>query len=256
MNNRAMPHRTSKLRLECRPHRTHPARCVGGDTHSAWDTGDWSGVAQEVATTVGNGTLQASPPSVLQGTEVALQPLADSGSHMPWLSNGLAVHLEVTSMRTNRHCACSPQEPDRQPPITPAHASLVGVASRLGVPLEYLHWCTRSEGRDGGTSPQRTVHSSGRMPKWHHSPSTSACPVCHAPCVTFRLVVAPLRGPGRSPVLPFACCVGSLLSVGRCGRCSCWCHFRVRGAQSWKRLCVEHCWCRRGRGAKGQKQHL
>ena len=43
------------------------------------------------------------------------------------------------------------------------------------------------------------------------------------PCVTFRLVVAPLRGPGRSPVLPFACCVGSLLSVGRCGRCSCWC---------------------------------
>ena len=43
------------------------------------------------------------------------------------------------------------------------------------------------------------------------------------PCVTFRLAVAPLRGPGRSPVLPFACCVGSLLSVGRCGRCSCWC---------------------------------
>ena len=51
------------------------------------------------------------------------------------------------------------------------------------------------------------------------------------PCVTFRLVVAPLRGPGRSPVLPFACCVGSLLSVGRCGRCSCWCRFRVCGAQ-------------------------
>ena len=51
------------------------------------------------------------------------------------------------------------------------------------------------------------------------------------PCVTFRLVVAPLRAPGRSPVLPFACCVGSLLSVGRYGRCSCWCRFRVRGAQ-------------------------
>ena len=49
--------------------------------------------------------------------------------------------------------------------------------------------------------------------------------------MTFRLVVAPLRGPGQSPVLPFACCVGSLLSVGRCGRCSCWCCFRVRGAQ-------------------------
>ena len=51
------------------------------------------------------------------------------------------------------------------------------------------------------------------------------------PCVTFRRVVVSLRGPGRSPVLPFACCVGLLLSVGRCGRCSCWCHLRVRGAQ-------------------------
>ena len=30
--------------------------------------------------------------------------------------------------------------------------------------------------------------------------------------MTFRLVVAPLRGPGQSPVLPFACCVGLLLS--------------------------------------------
>ena len=51
------------------------------------------------------------------------------------------------------------------------------------------------------------------------------------PCVTFRLVVVSLRGPGQSPVLPFACCVGALLSVGRCGRCSCWCRSRVRGAQ-------------------------
>ena len=49
--------------------------------------------------------------------------------------------------------------------------------------------------------------------------------------MTFRRVVISLRGPGQSPVLPFACCVGSLLSVGRCGRCSCWCRFRVRGAQ-------------------------
>ena len=51
------------------------------------------------------------------------------------------------------------------------------------------------------------------------------------PCVTFRRIVAPLRGPGQSPVLPFACCVGLLRSVGRCGRCSCWCRYRVRGAQ-------------------------
>ena len=52
------------------------------------------------------------------------------------------------------------------------------------------------------------------------------------PCVTFRRVVVSLRGPGQSLVLPFACCVGSLRSVGRCGRCSCWCRFRVRGALS------------------------
>ena len=52
------------------------------------------------------------------------------------------------------------------------------------------------------------------------------------PRVTFRRVDVPVRGPGQSPVLPFACCVGSLRSVGRCGRCSCWCRFRVRGAQS------------------------
>ena len=58
----------------------------------------------------------------------------------------------------------------------------------------------------------------------HHRPVT--------PRVTFRRVVVSLRGPGQSPVLPFACCVGSLRSVGRCGRCSCWCRFRGRGAQS------------------------
>ena len=51
------------------------------------------------------------------------------------------------------------------------------------------------------------------------------------PCVTFRRVVVPLRGPGQSPARPFACCVGSLRSVGRCGRCSGWCRFRVRRAQ-------------------------
>ena len=51
------------------------------------------------------------------------------------------------------------------------------------------------------------------------------------PGVTSRLVVVSLRAPGQSPVLPFACCVGSLLSVSRCGRCSCGCCFRVHGAQ-------------------------
>ena len=46
------------------------------------------------------------------------------------------------------------------------------------------------------------------------------------PRVTFRRVAVSLRGPGQSPVLPSACCVGSLRSVGRCGRCSCWCRSR------------------------------
>ena len=52
-----------------------------------------------------------------------------------------------------------------------------------------------------------------------------------APRVTFRRVAVSLRGPGQSPLLPFACCVSALRSVGRCSRCSCWCRFRVRGAQ-------------------------
>ena len=70
-------------------------------------------------------------------------------------------------------------------------------------------------------------------------PTKRQCPP-PPPCVTFRLVVASLRGPGQSPVLSFACCVGLLLSVGRCGRCFCWCRFRVCGAQ-W--LVCWGCWC-------------
>ena len=69
-----------------------------------------------------------------------------------------------------------------------------------------------------GTFPQRQAES-------HPSPRPPA------PYVTFRLVVVSLRGPGQSPVLSFPCCIGSLLSVSRCGRCSRWCRFRVRGAQ-------------------------
>ena len=77
-------------------------------------------------------------------------------------------------------------------------------------------------------TPQPHLHPWPLSPSARLSPpDASAAP---ASCVTFRRVVVPLRGPGQSPVLPFACCVGSLLSVGRCGRCSCWCRFRVRGA--------------------------
>ena len=72
--------------------------------------------------------------------------------------------------------------------------------------------------------------------------SPHQAPPSPPPRVTFRRVVVPLRGPGQSPVLPFACCVGSLLSVGHCGfgqnvvililvKRSGRCHFRVRGAQ-------------------------
>ena len=46
------------------------------------------------------------------------------------------------------------------------------------------------------------------------------------PCVTLRRVAVSLRGPGQPPVLPFTCCAGSMLSVGRGGRCSCWCCFQ------------------------------
>ena len=52
-----------------------------------------------------------------------------------------------------------------------------------------------------------------------------------APCVTFRRGAVSLRGPGQSPVLPFACCVGSLCFVGRRGLCPRWRRFRVRRAQ-------------------------
>ena len=64
-------------------------------------------------------------------------------------------------------------------------------------------------------------------------PVFNALNSCLSPplCVAFRLVVVSLRGPGQSPVLPSACCVGLLLSVDRCGRCSCWWRFRVSGAQ-------------------------
>ena len=49
------------------------------------------------------------------------------------------------------------------------------------------------------------------------------------PCVTFRRVAVSLRGPRQSPVLPFACCVGSMLSDGRCALCSVWRRFWLAG---------------------------
>ena len=68
--------------------------------------------------------------------------------------------------------------------------------------------------------PRGTRRAPGQTCDFHDCSLCSSFIAGRAPSVTFRLVVVPLRGPGRSPVLPFACCVGSLLSVGRCGRCS------------------------------------
>ena len=51
----------------------------------------------------------------------------------------------------------------------------------------------------------RQAHFPARSPELRAPPPPP-------PRVTFRQVVAPLRGPGQSPVLPFACCVGLLLS--------------------------------------------
>ena len=47
-------------------------------------------------------------------------------------------------------------------------------------------------------------------PAWHGSARARAHPLCPPPPprVTFRWVAVSLRGPGQSPVRPFACCVG------------------------------------------------
>ena len=83
-----------------------------------------------------------------------------------------------------------------------------------------------------GASPDQSPHPSVHGSACHKCPEPfQAAPPPPPPRVTFRLVVVSLRGPGRSPALPFACCVGSLRSVGRCSLCSRWCRFRVRGAQ-------------------------
>ena len=49
---------------------------------------------------------------------------------------------------------------------------------------------------------------------WDPPPSNLPPNTPPPPCMTFRLVVVSLRGPGQSPVLPFACCVGLLLPDG------------------------------------------
>ena len=113
---------------------------------------------------------------------------------------------------TSKRAAPAPPPPQERPP-TPTTQKL-----RAGRPGD-------TRGRDD------------RAPGVCYSAQKRGDGVCPPPPrVTFRLVAVSLRGPGQSPVRPFACCVGSLRSVGRCGRCSCWCRFRVRRAQ-WLGLC-------------------
>ena len=89
----------------------------------------------------------------------------------------------------------------------PAVCRLCSVAWSVARQPRIVPRCaTRCGGRAGGKSV--VIHQ---------------CPAC----VTFRRVAVPLRGPGQSPALPLACCVGLLRSDGRCGLCSLWCCFRV-----------------------------
>ena len=82
--------------------------------------------------------------------------------------------------------------------------------------------------------PPRRTNTASALPFFMGPPTTcpSQCPHHVPPCVTFRRVAVSLRGPGQSPVLPFACCARSLRSDGHCGLCSCWCRFRGGGAPS------------------------
>ena len=73
---------------------------------------------------------------------------------------------------------------------------------------------TKRRKKIGSSVAQRTTFLSRR--KESHGEDTNnqaAVPRPGPPRVTFRRVVAPLRGPGQSPVLPFACCAGALLSA-------------------------------------------
>ena len=133
-----------------------------------------------------------------------------------------------------RRSSCTPPPPPRTRPCDRRAPPVARSTRRSATPAPRADVAHR-------TRTARPEDWTGRAR--HRRPTQCQCPGAgfaraHAapppppPCVTFRRVVAPLRGPGQSPVLPFACCVGSLRSVGRCGRCSCWCRFRVREAPS------------------------
>ena len=144
-------------------------------------------------------------------------------------------------------------------PYSPVHCSSHSMTSfqsseRTGLPVVENSQLFAQRAHSARYAPIVSIfffHSKGGAGGWCAPP----------PCDILSRVVS-LRGPGQSPVLPFACCVGSLLSVGRCGRCSCWCRCRVRGAQ-WLVVCPppppppqpQPQWCRvvrRSLGGRGR----
>ena len=86
---------------------------------------------------------------------------------------------------------------------------------------EVLATRTRKRGKACGGRPEcggEWAAKTGKRPRTNqHNPQ----------CANMvRRVAVSSWGPGQSPVLPFACCVGSLRSG--CGLWSCWCRFRAR----------------------------
>ena len=122
-------------------------------------------------------------------------------------------------------------------------------------PARAIQWHTARPNASDLSAPEMAHdrHKQGFRPSSPFSAHPRALN-CHSisphpfrpPCVTFRLVAVSLRGPGQSPDLPFACCVGSLLSVGRCGRCSPLCSCNEYWGQrsscpficNWEKPCV------------------
>ena len=96
-----------------------------------------------------------------------------------------------------------------------------------------LDWCTSSTvyyAVQNGSSCHMSMLADYRSPSVYcrsmspeHSVilrrGPSQIPFVRAPCVTFRRAAVSLWSAGQSPVLPFACCVGSLRSDGRCILC-------------------------------------
>ena len=174
----------------------------------------------------GQGIGRGGAPTDMRGRALWSR-LRASRSPAPALQKGVAGPKSGRNPRTPT-AALQPPQPLPQPPPSPPPSSNAQ-ASPCGGPGQYNE---ANPHQMPSKRASNTVH--GPLKHAHRNrcfTASSSARVAPPPRVTVRRVVVPLRGPGQSPVLPFACCVGSLRSVGRCGRCSCWCRCRVRGAQ-------------------------